>query len=212
MTLRDSPVPGWPLTPGVAVNWNGGAETQVPNGAGACVHLLALTGGRRCRAYLRVSERGGAASGVKWPHGVSVRPSNRFCISDPPPRSEHAQRRTRLPSPGQSTWWRAADSTDRPRSVQPPAAPGAVPPAVKCKDSLCGTQIAFPLKAASQRNKDTRRWTGAASGRVGERCLRQGACRRTAPLSLILACFYLLSLGGARTLVLLGMSEWNEDR
>lgn len=55
-----------------------------------------------------------------------------------------------------------------PSSTRPPPVLSPVALAVKCNSSLCGIKTAFTHKQRRSGNKDTRRGTGAASGRGGK--------------------------------------------
>lgn len=115
------------------------------------------------------SERGGAASGVKWPHGEPASPSERVAHSADPPLPRNERTETRLPSPvfcphlsdepGPSTEGVYSQSSARP--------PHSVAPlAVKCNCGLCGIKTAL---THNHRRSETRTNARRRRDRSGER-------------------------------------------
>ncbi|KAF3849636.1 hypothetical protein F7725_019355 [Dissostichus mawsoni] len=89
------------------------------------------------------SERGGAASGEKWPHGVPA-PSMQSLTSQILRRAGSSERRVcQVLSTPLGDVQRSAQTGYLPSSTQPPPEHSVVPYAVKCNSSLCGIKTAF---------------------------------------------------------------------
>ncbi|KAL7388831.1 hypothetical protein ABVT39_021306, partial [Epinephelus coioides] len=133
--------------------------------AGACNSTECRVGGAVGLVWRKQSERGGAASGEKWPHGVPA-PSKQSLTSQIRRRAGSTERRVcQVQSTPLGDVQRGAETGYGPSSAQPLPAHTVVPFAVKCNSGLCGIKTAFIHKQRRSENKDKRRGTGAASDR-----------------------------------------------